>query len=311
MGALLDVVLPVFAVMGAGYAARWRNLFPDDFADGLMVYSQRFAIPAMLFLAMARFDLAQGFDPGLLASFYIGVLVAFVVGATGAFVLFRRAPEDSVAIGFSAFFSNSVLLGLAITQRAYGSDALAPNYAIIALHAPLLYVFGILVMELVRSRGGGVSLTVLAGVVRSILSNAIVIGIALGIAVNLARITLPDWADAGLTMIARSALPAALFGLGAVLFRYRPEGDMRVILMVALVSLVLHPAVTFFLGTTVFDLTDGQLRSAVVTAAMAPGVNTYLFANMYGVAKRVAASSVLMCTGLSLITAWGWLSALP
>ena len=50
---------------------------------------------------------------------------------------------------------------------------------------------------------------------------------------------------------------------------------------------------------------------AVLTAAMAPGVNAYVFANMYGRAKRVAASSVLAATSLSVLTAWFWLGQLP
>jgi len=44
---------------------------------------------------------------------------------------------------------------------------------------------------------------------------------------------------------------------------------------------------------------------------MAPGVNAYVFANMYGRAKRIAASSVLLGTGLTILTAWGWLAILP
>ena len=48
-----------------------------------------------------------------------------------------------------------------------------------------------------------------------------------------------------------------------------------------------------------------------VTAAMAPGINAYVFANMYGRAKRVAASSVLLATGLSVGTVWVWLAILP
>jgi malonate transporter len=44
---------------------------------------------------------------------------------------------------------------------------------------------------------------------------------------------------------------------------------------------------------------------------MAPGVNVYIFASMYGRAQRVAASSVLMATALSVITAWFWLTVLP
>jgi hypothetical protein len=43
---------------------------------------------------------------------------------------------------------------------------------------------------------------------------------------------------------------------------------------------------------------------------MAPGVNAYIFANMYGRARRVAASSVLVATGASVITAWLWLMIL-
>ena len=63
----------------------------------------------------------------------------------------------------------------------------------------------------------------------------------------------------------------------------------------------MHPALTYLLAARPL-VCDAGLRSAVMTAAMAPGVNAYLFAHMYGVAKRVAASSVLVATALSMIT---------
>ena len=43
----------------------------------------------------------------------------------------------------------------------------------------------------------------------------------------------------------------------------------------------------------------------------APGVNTYIFANMYGVGKRTAATSLLAATALSILTIWIWLMILP
>lgn len=121
---------------------------------------------------------------------------------------------------------------------------------------------------------------------------------------------MPEGFWAAVEMIARAALPAALFGLGGVLFRYRPAGDMSVIAMCCLCALILHPAITYALAR-VLVLDISGLRSAVVTAAMAPGVNAYLFANIYGVAKRVAASTVLMGTALSILTIWMWLAILP
>jgi predicted permease len=77
------------------------------------------------------------------------------------------------------------------------------------------------------------------------------------------------------------------------------------------VSLVLHPGITWVLATQVFALDDAALRSAVLTAAMAPGVNAYVFAHLYGVARRVAASTVLVATGLSIVSVWAWLQVLP
>lgn len=85
---------------------------------------------------------------------------------------------------------------------------------------------------------------------------------------------------------------------------------MRTIMFAVAISLVLHPAITFGFGKWL-NLTTPEMRSAILTGAMAPGVNAYLFADMYGRAKRVAASAVLIATGLTILTAWGWLTLLP
>ena len=52
---------------------------------------------------------------------------------------------------FCCLFSNAVMLGLPITERAYGKDALQYNFAIVSIHAPFCYFLGITVMELVKS----------------------------------------------------------------------------------------------------------------------------------------------------------------
>ena len=309
MQALLDVILPVFLILGAGYAAARAGLFTETAVDGLMRFAQGFAVPCLLFRGVARLDLSGAYDPGLMAAFYLGVLAAYVAGFAGARMLFGRAPSDALSIGFTAAFSNTLLLGLPITERAYGAGALAGNYAIISIHAPVLYALGITAMELVRSRER--SLAALSRqIAQAILSQPLVIGILAGLAVNLTGLPLPGVAWSAIDMAVGAAIPAALFGLGGVLNRYRPAGDLRAIVMVCAISLVLHPAVTFGLGR-LFGLTTDHMRSAVVTAAMAPGVNAYLYAHLYGAAQRVSASAVLIGTALCILTTWGWLHLLP
>jgi predicted permease len=306
MAGLVEVVLPVFLVIGFGYLAARMGWFSEAGVDGLMTFTQSFAIPCLLFRAISTLDLAEGFDPALLLSFYSGAAAGFAVGMLGARWLFGRPWEDCVAIGFCCLFSNSVLLGLPIMERAYGAEALGPNYAIVAIHSPFCYGLGITVMEVVRGRGQG---AVLPKVLGAMFRNALIIGIALGFAVNLLSIPQPAVVAEALDLMVRAALPAALFGLGGVLVRYRPEGDLRTIAYVCGVSLLLHPAVAWGVGRAV-DLPDGAFRSSVVTAAMAPGVNTYIFANMYGRARRVAASGVLAATALSVLSVAMWLTLL-
>lgn len=311
MQALLDIILPVFLVVGFGYLVAWRGLLSETSIDGVMSFTQNVAIPCLLFRAIWTLDLGDSFSLPLLVSFYTGSLSCFVVGLFGARFLFKRDWEDAVAIGFTCLFANSVLLGLAITERAFGPDALSANYAIIALHSPFCYGLGITVMEFVRARAADQpNRDVPLIVVKAMFRNALVIGIALGAAFNIADVRLPAPFTDALDMMVRTALPAALFAMGGVLYRYRPEGDMRIILFVCAVSLLLHPSITWTLGTA-FALDDSAFRSAVITAAMAPGVNCYVFANIYGRARRVAASSVLLASALSVVTAWLWLGTLP
>lgn len=310
MAALLDVVLPVFLVIGAGYLAVWRGLFSDSGVDGLMVFTQKFAIPCLLFSAIATLDLGEGFDWRLLVSYYAGSATVFALGIAGARGIFGRSWPDAIAIGFVALFANSVLLGLPITERAYGPDALVPNYAIVAIHAPFCYVLGITTMEIATAQSRA-PLRLLATVGKAVFRNGLMIGIMIGFAVNLSGLPIPAIVGEALDLMIRAALPAALFGLGGVLYRYRPEGDAKVIAFVCVLSLLVHPAIAFTLGSLATGLSTGQMRSAVLTAAMAPGVNAYLFANMYGAARRVAASSVLIGTALTVLTASAWLLILP
>lgn len=305
---LLQVILPVFLVIGAGYLAAKRGVVTEAGIDGVMQYAQGVAIPVLLFIGLARLDLSAVFELRLYVSFYTSCTLAFLAGMLGARVLFGRDWEDAVAIGFVALFSNSLLLGLPITERAFGTEATASNYAIIAIHSPFCYLLGITAMEIARAKGHAPR-DIPAKVAKAVLTNPLVAGALLGLVANLVGLPLPQVAWDGLALLASGGLPAALFGLGGVLARYRPEGDMATILFVVSLSLIAHPAMAWALGRMV-DLPEETFRSVVVTAAMAPGANAYIFSSMYQRAQRVAASAVLVGTALSIVTAAGWLWAL-
>ncbi|MEM6974238.1 MAG: AEC family transporter [Pseudomonadota bacterium] len=305
--ALLLIVLPVFLVVGAGYAAVRTGAYPDAGIGPLVKFATGIAVPVLLFRAIYRLDLGQVFQPDLLASFYLSALVAFGAGILAARRLFGARPGESVAIGFCALFSNSVLLGLPVVERAYDASVIEPVFAIIAIHAPFCYLVGITAMEISRRDGAGLIAT-LRRIVDEMLHNALTVGIMAGFAFNLAGIVLAEPVLAAVDLIAAAGLPVALFGLGGILTRYSLGRGVAAASVTAAISVMLQPAVAWVLATQVFELSESFTRAAVIIAAMPTGVNGYVFAEMYKRSVEIAASTVLIGTAGSVfsITFWLW-----
>jgi len=303
---LLQIVLPVFVVVGVGYLATKLGYMKDEGNDVLTSFAQNIAIPCLLFLAIWRLDLAAGFDLRILTAYYLPVTFVFVVGAVLARYVFGRPPGEAVAVGFCAFFANTVLLGLPISERAYGVESLSTNYAIVALNAPWCYFLGITAMEFVRADGRSASATFRI-VIKAMFKNALMIALAFGLLANVTGLALPEPIVASLEMLARASLPVALFALGGILTRYKMQAELPEVGMVGVLSLVISPVMSYWLAVHFFALEPVVTRSLVLTAAMAPGVNAYIFSTMYNRATGLAATSVLLLTAASVVSASVWL----
>ena len=303
---ILQIVLPVFLVIGVGYLAAYLKVFSTEQSGALMRFATQVAIPCLLFLAISRLDLQAEFKFSVLAPFFIGALVSFVLTSLGAWFFFGHKPGYRIAIGFAGMFSNLVLIGLSIVELAFGAEALKPAFAIVALHAPFCYVIGITAMEISRADGVGLIAT-LRAVLKQIFSNAITVGLLLGITANLLSLTPPAAVITALELVARAALPVALFALGAVLVKYKISTSLGEISMISVNMLILHPVIAYVLGRFVFGLNDDLLKVVVLMAAMPPGMNAYAFADLYDRAKGIAASSVLVATALSVLSISIWL----
>ncbi len=304
---IFNIVAPVFLVIGAGYLAVRRGLFADNMVDALMKFAIQFAVPCLLFRATSTMDLGTAYDWRVMGSFYLGSTVSFTVATLLVWQLFGREPADAVAVGFGALFSNLVLLGLPISERAWGADtdAMAAAFAIVSVHAPFCYLLGITSMELLRADGRSLPDTAKV-VARAMFRNSLMIGIGLGFIVNLGGLSLPAVLVSSVDIVARAALPVALFGLGGMLTRYSLKTSVGEASSISAISLVVHPGIGF-VACRLLQVPDELTSAVVLMAAMAPGVNGYLFASMYQRGQGTAASTVLLGTALSILSVSTWL----
>ena len=248
-----------------------------------MTFAQGFAIPCLLFRAISTLDLGQNFDLRLLASFYTGALTGFFARHCRRAAPVRARPwEDCVAIGFAACSRTRCCWACRSPSAPTAPTALRRNYAIIALHAPVLLRprhhrdgDGARPRRPLCAAAAAGSLSTMftqraghrhhPGLHRQPGRHPAARGAGRG-----ARPDGPGGAASGALRAGRRPLPLPPGGRHA----RDPVHRRRLAAAASGDHLRARPRLC--------GLSVPELRSATITAAMAPGVNAYLFANMYG-----------------------------
>lgn len=306
MFTVLNVVAPIFAIVALGYLAVRFRLYPAEGVKGLITFVNNFATPCLLFRAMLNVDFAETFSFRLIGPYYLGALLVFVVGILIARATFRRSPGESVSAGFSGMFTNTVLLGIPILQRAYGDAAMPIIFTIVGTHAAILMTSAMLTMEFARRDGEPLGRALIGALLR-IAQNPLLIGIALGLVGNLAGIRLPEAVDAFTLIMAQAIVPVALFGLGGALNEYRLADNWALALNLSLLKLILHPLIVWVIMIHILNVDHAIARYPILLAAMPTGINAYIFATYYKRGQDIAANTILITTVLSVLTASVWL----
>ncbi|MDJ0614873.1 MAG: AEC family transporter [Rhizobiaceae bacterium] len=306
MLSVLLTILPVFLILGSGYLLARLKYLPDSVADALNTYALKLGVPVLLFLAMFRLDFSTAFNAGMLVSFYTGAFTCFIAGIVLSRIIWKRRPGESVAVGFCAVFSNTVLIGLPISQLAFGETVLTPVFGIVAFHASLLYTVGMITMEFARRDGRRLGDT-LKSAFSSVIANPLMVGILLGVTANLIGLWIPSPVEQALDLIRATAIPVSLVGIGIALTRYSISSELTETLMVSFFALIVHPAIALFMCLYVFDVQGDFLKAAVVLAAMPPGMNIYIFASIYQRALNLSASVLVIANMLAVFSIPAWI----
>ena len=287
--------------MALGALAVNIRLLDEGGVRGLVLFVFNFAIPILLFRSLGQTELPPDIQWSFLFSYFGGALAVFVVGMGMGRWIFRRSLSDQAIFGMGSGFSNTVLIGIPILFTAYGPDATLPTLLIIAFHGPVLMSLTAGLIQV--GRGEGVSLAAQTRAVGlDLVRNPIIVGILLGLLANVTGFTLPGAVDGVAEMMGASAVPCALFALGASLAGYPMTGDVPPALLLTSLKLLVHPVLVWILAVPVFGLDGIWVPVAVTMAAMPSGVNVYLFGARYGAAPGVAARTVFLTNVLSIAT---------
>ncbi|MSP50442.1 MAG: AEC family transporter [Alphaproteobacteria bacterium] len=300
MSAIIDVVLPIFGVVLAGYLVGRLGIIKDERIDGLADFTFFVAIPALMFRSVVRSVRWEGADPGvLLAYFGASVLLFGLMAAIGGRA-FRARFEESAVLGLAVTFGNSVQLGIPLVFRAFGESGMLPLMLIISFHSIVLIGLATVLVEIGRGRGGGpwaAALQAAKGSAR----NPIIIAMSAGLLGAAFEVELPQALDDFLGLIGSAGIPCALFALGAQLTRFRLAGSLGPMAAIVVVKLLVLPAIVWVFAIAL-GLRPETVAVATLAAGLPTGANVFILANRYQVYQAPVASAVVASTALSLVT---------
>lgn len=298
---IIEVIFPVFAIVFIGYITAYTNLFAVRDIEGVSRFVFNIAIPALLFNSLSHLELPAQLNWQFLCSYYVVVIVIYSLGIWTSKHWFAGTLQEQGVFGMGAAYSNLVLVGLPIISAGLGEAALLPLFMIISVHSAILFFIVTMLVE--RGNGYGRSpWQIVTQTLKNLAHNPIIIGLALGLVVNLLTITLPKPIDDTISILGRATLPCALFVLGASLNAYKLSGHFAEAWTMIGLKMVLQPFLVWVLAFGVFHLDPLWGAVAVMAAGMPVGVNAYMVAQKYQVSIATLSTSILMSTMLAVLS---------
>lgn len=303
----LNAILPLFAMIGLGYLAARIRLMNEAAVQGIVNYIFFFAIPPMLIAMLSKADPQKLLDGGpfLLAMFATEAAVA----CAAAFWAWRTygsgvvGPAAYGILGFSACFSNGVLLAMPLVVAAFGPDAAAPALLLITLDITL-FLFVTAFLEYGQLGGRKAAL----GALQAIVQNPVIIATVIGLGLSFLAFELPGILSTFVNFLGPAAAPTSLFALGATLAlkpvsmaAAKPAG------VIVILKLIGQPALAAIILFAIPGIDPLWRVVGVVYAAAPVGLNAYLFARRYDVGVSPVSTAIVISTAFSVLTLSGLL----
>lgn len=300
MQATVEVVLPVFALVLAGWGSARLGLLSPEGVRGLAAFVFYVALPAFLFRTLGRGIDWGSVDWGLLGSYFGACAALYAVALPLSRRAFGLGLDEAAVFAMGGVWSNLVLLGIPLTVAAFGERGVLPLMMLIAFDGVLMIPLTSILIEV--GRGGRAHGRAFGTTFRQLARNPVILSTAGGVVWGLLGLGLPAPVERFAALLGGAAPACALFSLGATLAGYRLAGRLQESCAIVAVKLVVHPLLVGVLAFWVFRLDPLWAAVATVAAANPVGANVFILAQSYGVYVQRATSATLISTALAVAT---------
>lgn len=291
---ILNIVLPVFAVIALGALLKRMGLIDAPFLQQTNRLVYYVCLPLLLFYEIGRADFLASFNGRLVLGSILAVTITFL--ASYAYTTLRGYPAAARGV-FSqgAFRGNIAYVGLAIVFNALGQSGLTRAGILMGFLVPFLNLYAIIALLWPHRNGTGEGWPYL---LRQIAFNPLILASFAGIAWSFFAIPTPLMLERSLKIATGMTLPLALLAIGGGFSLERLRGDLFTAALAAGAKLVWMPllaaAILVWLGVHGTDLEIGVLIAGTPAATA-----NYIMAQQLKGDAELAGTIVMLSTLLS------------
>lgn len=302
----LNATIPVFLVMVIGYIIKQIGIIDEPFTETLNKFNYKITLPVLLFKDIAESDFYAVWDTKYVLYCFISTLVSIAAIFIGAGLFYKNKDRLGEFIQAS-YRSSAAVLGIAFIQNIYGSSGMAPLMIIGTV--PLYNVAAVLILSFTGPNAHGMDKASVIKSVRNIITNPIIIGIALGMMVSSQRIVFPFIVSKTIGNLSVLATPLALLGLGAGFEGRKALKQIPPTIAASILKLVILPAL--FLPLAIhMGFTQEKLVAILIMLGSPTTVSCYIMSKNMGHEGTLTSSVVVATTFLSSVTLTAWLFVL-
>lgn len=295
----LNAVLPMFVIMAVGYVAKLAGLLTEEQVPKINKISFRVFMPCLIFYNLYTSDLSSAVRPKLILFAVLGVLTAYAVTAVIVLLTVPQPERRGVMIQ-GIFRSNYVVIGLPIASSLLNGQGLGTVAILVAVVVPIFNVLAVVTLSVFTGKR-----TSAAEVVKSIVTNPLILGTLAGVLTLLCGIRLPLFLDEAVRELGAAATPLQIFLLGAF-FHFDGLAKYRVNLTwVVLGRLVIIPGVLLGLGA-LLGFRGAEFVALIGCFAAPTAIASFTMTEQMGGDAELAGDIVVMTNAVCTVTIFAW-----
>lgn len=298
----LNATVPVFLMMIFGWFCQKTGLLDEHTTAKLNKFTFKTTLPALLFVDLSNADFRSVWDWKFILFCISATLLS--VAAAVVFSLIHKDRYERGEIIQACYRSSAAVLGIAFVKNIYGEASMAA--LMIAGTVPLYNIIAVIALSLTspEKKDGGKKLFL--NTLKGIVTNPIIIGIAVGMIWSLLKIPQPVILSKSVGYLANMATPLSLIALGASFRTSDAKGKLPLALGISFMKLILFCAV--FLPFAVhFGFREEKLIAILVMLGSATTGSCFVMAKNFGHKGIVTAFVVMLTTLGSAFTLTAWL----